>query len=394
MLQPLDSNFTLYENNIPTGLMPVAFASKTLTSAEHNCANIEHELLGVVFGVLHFKHFTFGNEVNIITDHKPLVSQLKKSLAACSSGLSRLILKIVDYPLKVMYQPGRRMVISYALNHLSTHQTPYTKETVPGLNVTIHEVGVFSNTDNTSMQSIQQETQNDAELQILLQYIMKGFPMTKDECHDAIKPYFNYRKELTVVGGLVLKGQHIVIPSKLRQSCLTRLHIAHMETNKTQCQARQSIFWPGLTKNITDLISACPACMKYAAKNWAEPLINDLAASKPWQALSVDNFEWKGHKYLIILDHFSHFVVKSLDRIDTATTIRLLFEVFAEHGLPQKVRCDRGTNFTSLDFTNFCSDLSITLSFSSSYHHQSVPAEHSVHTVKNFMKKCHETGMP
>ena len=133
--------------------------------------------------------------------------------------------------------------------------------------------------------------------------------------------------------------------------------------------------------------------MKYAAKNCAKPLINDLAATKPWQALSIDNFEWKGYKYLIILAHFSHFVVvKSSDRIDTATTIRLLLEVFAEHGLPQKIRCDRGTNFTSLDFTNFCSDLGITLSFSSSLHHQSVPAECSVCTVKNIMKKCHETG--
>ena len=154
LLQPLDSNFTLDENNIPTKLMPVAFASKTLTSAEHNYANIECELLGVVYAVLHFKHFTFGNEINIITDHKPLVSLLKKSLAAYSSRLSRLILKIVDYPLKVMYQPGKKMVISDALSHLRTHQTPDAKETVPGLNVTIHEVGVFSNTDNTSMQSI------------------------------------------------------------------------------------------------------------------------------------------------------------------------------------------------------------------------------------------------
>ena len=120
LLQPLDSNFTLNESIIPTKLMPVAFASKTLTSTEHKYANIECELLGVVFGVLHFKYFTFGNEVNILTDHKPLVSPLKKSLAACSSRLSRLILKIVDYLLKVMYQPGRKMVISDALSHLST----------------------------------------------------------------------------------------------------------------------------------------------------------------------------------------------------------------------------------------------------------------------------------
>ena len=258
LLQPLDSNFTLNENNIPMKLMPVAFASKTLTSTECNYTNIECELLGVVFGVLHFKHFTFGNEVNIITDHKPLVSPLKKSLAACSSQLSRLILKIVDYPLKVMYQPGRKMVISDALSHMSTHQIPDTKETVPGLNVTVHEVGVFSNTDNTSMQSIQKETQNDAELQTLLQYIMKKFPMTKDECYAALKPYFNYREELTVVNGIVFKGQHIIIPNKLRQSCLARLRIALMGINKTLYRARQSVFLPGLTKDINEIISACP----------------------------------------------------------------------------------------------------------------------------------------
>ena len=71
--------------------------------------------------------------------------------------------------------------------------------------------------------------------------------------------------------------------------------------------------------------------MTYAAKNCAEPLVNDLTATKPWQALSIDNFEWKGHKYLIILDCFSHFIlIKSLDKIDTVTTTRLLLEVFAE----------------------------------------------------------------
>ena len=69
-----------------------------------------------------FKHFTFGNEVNIITDHMPLVFLLKKSLAAYSSRLSRLILKIVDYPLKMMYQLGRKMVISDALSRVSSYR--------------------------------------------------------------------------------------------------------------------------------------------------------------------------------------------------------------------------------------------------------------------------------
>ena len=54
--------------------MPVAFASKTLTSAEHNYANIKHELLGVVFGVLHFKHFTFDGPQAFSIPAKEVIS--------------------------------------------------------------------------------------------------------------------------------------------------------------------------------------------------------------------------------------------------------------------------------------------------------------------------------
>ena len=97
---------------------------------------------------------------------------------------------------------------------------------------------------------------------------------------------------------------------------------------------------------------------------------------------------------LIILDHFSRIViVKNSDKLDSHTTIHLLLEVFMEHRIPNKIRCDHGSNFISLDFALFCSDLGISLCFSSYYHHQSVPVEYSVRTVKN-MKKCHETGTP
>ena len=39
---------------------------------------LKEKLLGVVFGVEYFKHFTFGNEVHMITNHKPLVSLTKE----------------------------------------------------------------------------------------------------------------------------------------------------------------------------------------------------------------------------------------------------------------------------------------------------------------------------
>ena len=58
MLQPDDSIQTDVNYGIPSNLQPVAYASKSLSEAEQNYANIERELLGVVFSLETFKHFT------------------------------------------------------------------------------------------------------------------------------------------------------------------------------------------------------------------------------------------------------------------------------------------------------------------------------------------------
>ena len=94
MLQPDKKCKNTSNTEIPNNLRPVAYASKTLNSCETNYSNIEQELLDVLFCVLHFKHFTYGQKVHIITDHKPLVSPFRKSLTSASPRLSRMLLCI------------------------------------------------------------------------------------------------------------------------------------------------------------------------------------------------------------------------------------------------------------------------------------------------------------
>ena len=57
---------------------PIAFASKSLSDTEQRYANIERELLAVVFGCERFHTYVFGKQVTIESDHKPLETiQLK-----------------------------------------------------------------------------------------------------------------------------------------------------------------------------------------------------------------------------------------------------------------------------------------------------------------------------
>ena len=56
---------TAKSDEILMNLRPISYASKTLSSTESNYSNIECELLGLLFAVTHFKHFTYGRLVHI-----------------------------------------------------------------------------------------------------------------------------------------------------------------------------------------------------------------------------------------------------------------------------------------------------------------------------------------
>lgn len=51
----------------------IGYASRTLTKTECNYAQIEKELLSIVFGCNKFDQFLIGNSINVKTDHKPLI---------------------------------------------------------------------------------------------------------------------------------------------------------------------------------------------------------------------------------------------------------------------------------------------------------------------------------
>ena len=69
---------------------PVAYASKALTSSQQNYAQIEKEMLAIVFGCTRFHEYIFGlTNVDVETDHKPLEMILKKPLYQAPTRLQK-----------------------------------------------------------------------------------------------------------------------------------------------------------------------------------------------------------------------------------------------------------------------------------------------------------------
>ena len=188
----------------------------------------------------------------------------EKYLTNTTPHLSRLLLLISEYDLKLHYQSGSKMKLSDALSRQSSHTTKDGNKTeVKGLDISIHELE--ADVTDHKLEKISIKTQSDTELQMLIKHKIEGWPDTHDQCPEPIHDYFTFRHELSVVDGLVLKGSnHTVIPRSLRFDALTKLHFSHLGSTKTICRAKISVFWPGLNADIRELTSSCQQCAKHS----------------------------------------------------------------------------------------------------------------------------------
>ena len=195
-------------HGILSNLQPVAYASKSLSEAEQNYANIKRELLGVMFSLETFKHFTSGRQTNIITDHKPLTSLFSKCLANTSPKLARMMLHISDYDANVLYQKGSKMFLSDALSRLSSPNTRQGKQSeIKGLNISVHDVE--TDVRETTLDKIHIHSKTDSTLSLVMHYILDGWPGNANECAEPAQPYFTYWEELTIVMDYWLKATEL-----------------------------------------------------------------------------------------------------------------------------------------------------------------------------------------
>ena len=73
---------------------PIAFASKSLTDMETRYANVERELLAIVFACQHFSTYLLGRSFVAESDHKPLEMIAMKNLANAPPHLQRILLEL------------------------------------------------------------------------------------------------------------------------------------------------------------------------------------------------------------------------------------------------------------------------------------------------------------
>lgn len=91
---------------------PLAFASRALTPAERNYAQIEKELLAIVFAAERFHQYTYGRPVSVRSDHKPLEMIFVKPLVSAPIRLQKMLMRLQLYDLSIRYKKGTELDLS------------------------------------------------------------------------------------------------------------------------------------------------------------------------------------------------------------------------------------------------------------------------------------------
>lgn len=371
---------------------PVAYASRALTPAETRYAQIEKEMLAIVFACNKFEAYIFGRDmVTIETDHKPLENIALKPLHSAPKRLQRMLMQTQKYNLRINYKKGKEMFLA---DTLSRAYLPEVNSCHFSQELEDIDHRILLPVSKARWQQIKHASADDPVLQQLRQTIQNGWPGTRKETPECLYPYFDFRDELTVQGDLVFKGQQLVVPAALRKELMAVTHASHIGIEGCIRRARDTLYWPRMATELKEYVSKCDVCLAHRSAPGKEPLLPHEMVARPWSKLAADLCELDGRTLLVITDYYSNFIeVARINSVTSRSVIKEMKEVFARYGIPDVLVTDNGAQFASAEFAAFAETWSFEHNTSSPRYPQSNgKAENAVQTVKRLFKKCKASG--
>ncbi|KAK2548867.1 Retrovirus-related Pol polyprotein from transposon 297 [Acropora cervicornis] len=214
----------------------VAYASRALSSAKTRYAQIEKELLAIVFACERFETYIYGRHVvHVDSGHKPLETIVLKPLHAAPQRLQRILLRLQKYNLELRYKKGCDMFLADTLN----------RAYLPEVNAS----------------ELTQKLEG-VDHKLLL-------PVDLMSLH-----------EVVVQGMIVFKGHQLVVPAALRKEMMAATHNSHIGIEACIRRARESLYWPRMTVELKEYIQHCDVCLAHRNEQGKEPLAqHDFAAT-------------------------------------------------------------------------------------------------------------------
>ena len=215
---------------------PVAYASRALTNCQKKYAQIEKELLAIVFGCDKFRDYIYGRTVTVEADHKPLENIFKNPLHQPPLRLQRMLLKLQRYSLKVVYKKGAELFVADQLSRAYIPEVPndHLEEEL--------EVNVVLPVSDDKLQELKDATQKDEVLRKLRNFVEFGWPDHLKDVDRSVASYWDFKEYICVSDDLLFKGDRLIVPESMRAEMLKAIHQGHFGSEACKKRAREVLF--------------------------------------------------------------------------------------------------------------------------------------------------------
>jgi hypothetical protein len=347
------------------GLQPIAFLSKKLSNAELKYENHERELLALFRTLKEWRHYLYGSDFVLKTDHRNLVWLLTQKHLSARQMHWLQYFQDFGGVIPIEHVAGKLNGVADGLSRRPDHKPANTDTEPLQLNVS-HAVECHTDALHADLRAALGE--DPATLDILR--------------HPQHFPKFSVR-----AGLIFWKGNRLYVPAddRLRARILHECHdtpsSGHLGTAKTIHTVTQHYFWPGMQPDITDYVRSCESCQRSKPSHQLPAgLLQSLPIpDAPWRDVSLDLITSlprtkAGHDAIVV---FVCRLTKQLHCIATVTSVSaaqlaeiFLREVIRHHGVPSSLLSDRDPRFTAHLWRNIWQLFQTKLLMSTSAHPQ------------------------
>jgi Reverse transcriptase (RNA-dependent DNA polymerase)/RNase H-like domain found in reverse transcriptase/Integrase zinc binding domain/Integrase core domain/Chromo (CHRromatin Organisation MOdifier) domain/Retroviral aspartyl protease len=374
---------------------PVAYFSKTMAPAECNYEIHDKEMLAIVRALEHWRAELMGlqTQLPIYSDHKALeYFMTKRQLTARQARWAELL---SQYHFRIEYRTGKSNERADALTRRSQDNQDKT---------------MAQNRTQALLQPSQLDPRILADLPSDLILLEGKVELAPVEVNESLTPGADIVDQILAANrgdtpemvelrlevadsadwklenGLLQYKNRLFVPraDNLRTYIIREAHnqisTAHPGQNKTIKILRSRYYWPKMSDHIRQYIRNCAACQRAMVPRDKTPgLLQPLPIpERPWQHISMDFKSFPPDKagydmIFVVVDRLSKRSYSiPCYKTTTAKDMARLFIIYVwrTHGPPDTIVSDRGPQFISAFWHEFCRILGIKLKLSTADHPQ------------------------
>jgi hypothetical protein len=206
---------------------PVFFASRLMNDTEVNYAQVDKELLALVWAMERLDPLIYGQRITVRTDHKPLLGLIRKPMVHMSPRQQRLVSRAMRYDYQLLYVPGRELVMADALSRAATQQQPTCRCKMMGTDLEREEafVSMLETADlPTDIKRLVLSVKDDQYVNAMRACVTDWSTSKKNMTGE----YWSVRNDLTMENELLFYKGRLVVPLAARKRVLEYLHRGHV----------------------------------------------------------------------------------------------------------------------------------------------------------------------